>query len=175
MDWDVGIDNADRDNNMATGTDDFWDFGTNMQYPVLKGTDVNGDTGKLSVSITIRAASILPMSLSATTLTMEGVQSSDNTIRLTSRENWIASVRPTSGSESVTEQAITVFHAQNVTAERMTTVTFTETTEGTSPPLEVVLTVTPPRPAPIVLSTTALTEGPTSTENTTVMITSSVS
>ena len=34
--WNVDLDNQDRDNNQATGTDDPWDFGTSSQYPVLK-------------------------------------------------------------------------------------------------------------------------------------------
>ena len=29
--WDADLDNADRDDNSATGTDDFWDFGTSSQ------------------------------------------------------------------------------------------------------------------------------------------------
>ena len=40
--WDVDLDNADGDNNDATGTDDFWDFGTSSQYPVLKA-DLDGN------------------------------------------------------------------------------------------------------------------------------------
>ena len=40
--WSADLDNADGDDNSATGTDDFWDFGTNSQYPVLK-VDFDGD------------------------------------------------------------------------------------------------------------------------------------
>ena len=40
--WDVDLDNADGDNNAATGTDDFWDFGTSSQYPALKA-DLDGN------------------------------------------------------------------------------------------------------------------------------------
>ena len=40
--WDADLDNADGDNNTATGTDDFWDFGTSSQYPALKA-DLDGD------------------------------------------------------------------------------------------------------------------------------------
>ena len=40
--WKTDLDNADEDDNPATGTDDFWDFGTNSQYPVLK-VDFDGD------------------------------------------------------------------------------------------------------------------------------------
>ena len=40
--WDGDLDNADGDNNTATGTDDFWDFGSNGQYPALKA-DLDGD------------------------------------------------------------------------------------------------------------------------------------
>ena len=34
-DWDVDLDNADNDNDAATGGDDPWNFGNNMQYPML--------------------------------------------------------------------------------------------------------------------------------------------
>ena len=40
--WNADLDNADGDNNTATGTDDFWDFGTSSQYPALKA-DLDGD------------------------------------------------------------------------------------------------------------------------------------
>ena len=40
--WSADLDNADGDDNSATGTDDFWDFGTSSQYPVLK-VDFDGD------------------------------------------------------------------------------------------------------------------------------------
>ena len=40
--WNADLDNADGDNNSATGTDDFWDFGTSSQYPALK-VDLDGD------------------------------------------------------------------------------------------------------------------------------------
>ena len=40
--WDADLDNADGDDNSATETDDFWDFGTSSQYPALKA-DLDGD------------------------------------------------------------------------------------------------------------------------------------
>ena len=40
--WSADLDNADEDDNAATGADDFWDFGTDGQYPVLR-VDFNGD------------------------------------------------------------------------------------------------------------------------------------
>ena len=41
-DWSVDVDNADGDGDVTTGVDDAWDFGTELQYPVLK-VDFNGD------------------------------------------------------------------------------------------------------------------------------------
>ncbi len=41
-DWNVDLDNADGDDDPATGADDFWDFGTSTEYPVLK-FDLDGD------------------------------------------------------------------------------------------------------------------------------------
>ena len=40
--WNADLDNADGDNNTATGTDDFWDFGTSSQYPALEA-DLDGN------------------------------------------------------------------------------------------------------------------------------------
>ena len=40
--WDIDLDNADGDENTATGADDFWDFGIGSQYPALK-VDFDGD------------------------------------------------------------------------------------------------------------------------------------
>ena len=34
--WNVDVDNADGDNDLTTGADDPWDFGTTLEYPVLK-------------------------------------------------------------------------------------------------------------------------------------------
>ena len=41
-DWNADLDNADGDDDDATGADDFWDFGTSSQYPALK-VDIDGD------------------------------------------------------------------------------------------------------------------------------------
>ena len=41
-DWNADLDNADRDDDDATGADDFWDFGTSSEYPALK-VDIDGD------------------------------------------------------------------------------------------------------------------------------------
>ena len=40
--WDADLDDADGDNDPATGADDFWDFGTSSEYPALK-FDFDGD------------------------------------------------------------------------------------------------------------------------------------
>ena len=40
--WNVDADNADGDYNDQTGRDDFWDFGSSGEYPLLK-TDADGD------------------------------------------------------------------------------------------------------------------------------------
>ena len=40
--WHVDADNADGDNDPASGKDDLWDFGTSSQYPALKA-DWDGD------------------------------------------------------------------------------------------------------------------------------------
>ena len=40
--WVIDFDNADQDFDPMTGVDDFWDFGSSSQYPVLK-VDFDGD------------------------------------------------------------------------------------------------------------------------------------
>ena len=40
--WNVDMDNADGDYNLQTGRDDFWNFGTSGDYPLLKA-DFDGD------------------------------------------------------------------------------------------------------------------------------------
>ena len=40
--WLIDLDNADRDFDITTGVDDYWDFGTSSQYPALKA-DIDGD------------------------------------------------------------------------------------------------------------------------------------
>ena len=42
LDWNTDVDDADSDNNEATGVDDPWDFGGNDEYPVLR-LDFDGD------------------------------------------------------------------------------------------------------------------------------------
>ena len=44
--WNIDLDNADRDFDDTTGIDDFWDFGTSNQYPVLKA-DFDGDSNTI--------------------------------------------------------------------------------------------------------------------------------
>ena len=41
-DWNTDLDNADLDNDPATGRDDYWDFGSGSRYPALKA-DMDGD------------------------------------------------------------------------------------------------------------------------------------
>ncbi len=36
VDWNLDLDNINLDEDQSTGVDDFWDFGTASQYPVLK-------------------------------------------------------------------------------------------------------------------------------------------
>ena len=41
--WNVDVDNEDADDDLATGADDSWDFGTSSEYSVLR-VDFDGDT-----------------------------------------------------------------------------------------------------------------------------------
>ena len=42
-DWNIDVDDADTDDDLATGVDDPWDFGTSSQYPALK-VDFDGNS-----------------------------------------------------------------------------------------------------------------------------------
>lgn len=42
LDWNIDLDNADRDFDLTTGREDYWDFGTSNQYPALKA-DFQGE------------------------------------------------------------------------------------------------------------------------------------
>ena len=138
----------------------------------LTATDRDGDTDELTFSITIRAASATPITLSAATLTVEDTEGSNNTIMLTSSVMWEATevlewitVNPLTGTGTGTAQAITLDYSINAGSERMGTVTFTETTAGASPKFSVTLTVTQPmRLAPIVVNETEISVGPAATE-----------
>ena len=41
--WNIDVDDADNDDDVATGVDDPWDFGSNVQYPALK-VDFDGNS-----------------------------------------------------------------------------------------------------------------------------------
>ena len=41
--WNVDVDNADNDSDLTTNTDDPWDFGDAMEWPVLRSIDANRD------------------------------------------------------------------------------------------------------------------------------------
>ena len=53
--WNLDLDNADGDDNASTGTDDFWDFGANHNYPTLRNTGGNqkgpGPVGSLAAAL----------------------------------------------------------------------------------------------------------------------------
>ena len=43
--WKIDLDNADQDFDLSTGADDYWDFGTSSDYPVLKAAFDGDGTG----------------------------------------------------------------------------------------------------------------------------------
>ena len=61
--WDVDVDNADEDDDLATHTDDPWAFGNNAQYPVLKGIDVNQDGTLDETDLALQHAAFAPIFL----------------------------------------------------------------------------------------------------------------
>ena len=62
--WNLDLDNADNDNDVTTGTDDPWDFGTASQYPVLKYR-LNTAGQRVTITITATPAVIWERALSA--------------------------------------------------------------------------------------------------------------
>ena len=66
--WNIDVDNADTDDDPATGTDDPWDFGTDMQYPALQvdfdrdGTASVAEFGNQPRTVLFRVSSFTPTS-----------------------------------------------------------------------------------------------------------------
>ena len=56
--WDVDLDNADEDNELATGGDDPWHFGGNWQYPVLKYGGLDPAMQRAQVTLVLTPATI---------------------------------------------------------------------------------------------------------------------
>ena len=116
----------------------------------LTATDRDGDEATLNISITIRAADAMPITLNAGTQRVTASSTSNNATMLTSTvaweatetETWITMMTPEKGVANGTAQAITLNYMANEGSERMGTVTFTETTAGASPKFMVTLTVT---------------------------------
>ena len=56
--WNVDVDNADGDNDVTTGPDDPWDFGTDTQYPMLQ-YDIQDIAGPVDPMETVDAPPII--------------------------------------------------------------------------------------------------------------------
>ncbi|MDE0471644.1 MAG: Ig domain-containing protein [Ekhidna sp.] len=116
----------------------------------LTATDADGDTDDLTFSITIRAADATPMTLSTATLSVAGSSTTNNTLRLTSSvaweateaEDWTTTVTPATGTAAVATAIALTYDGSGAFEPRTGSVTFRETTAGTSPPFEVTLDVT---------------------------------
>ncbi len=76
--WNKDIDNADNDNNTATGTDDPWDFGTANQYPALK----------YGAQQTSWQWPVVTLSLSPTTIYEAVGGATTSTVTATSTTDW---------------------------------------------------------------------------------------
>ncbi|MDE0470801.1 MAG: BACON domain-containing carbohydrate-binding protein, partial [Ekhidna sp.] len=116
----------------------------------LTATDVDGEEAKLTLSITIRAASAMPIRLNAQMRSINA-STTNNTVMLTSEvdweaaetEDWITAVTPDRGTGTDNPTVIVLTYQENATFEDRTgTITFTETTAGASPPFEVTLEIT---------------------------------
>ena len=61
--WNLDLDNEEGDNDLTTGPDDPWDFGTSAQYPVLKTIDVNQDGVLDDTDLALQRTAFAPMFL----------------------------------------------------------------------------------------------------------------
>ena len=89
--WNIDVDNADTDDDPATGTDDPWDFGTDMQYPALQvdfdrdGTASVAEFGNQPRTVLFGVSSFTPTSgVVGATVTIRGKlfseTATDNTV-----------------------------------------------------------------------------------------------
>ena len=81
-DWNADLDNADRNDDDATGADDFWDFGTSSQYPALK-VDFDGDGAATAAEFggqgrTVPAPPVFTEGASATRSVAENTAAGEN-------------------------------------------------------------------------------------------------
>ena len=81
-DWNADLDNADRNDDDATGADDFWDFGTSSQYPALK-VDLDGDGAATAAEFggqgrTVPAPPVFTEGASATRSVAENTAAGEN-------------------------------------------------------------------------------------------------
>ncbi len=84
--WNVDVDNADGDRNVATGTDDPWDFGTNAQRPVLKynGYDLIRQGRAASLIVSPAALSVAEGAGADYTVALNGQPQAAVTVAITS-------------------------------------------------------------------------------------------
>ena len=60
MNWNIDVDNADRDDDTTSGSDDPWDFGGATDWPVLEDIDSNGD-GTIDAADLMEQRRVLPI------------------------------------------------------------------------------------------------------------------
>ena len=117
--WNVDVDNADTDDDLATGVDDPWDFGTSSEYPALKvDFDNDGDTTAYEFGGQGRSAPLTIMNVDpifgfvGTMVTIEGqsfgATPGDNTVTFLgddgdNADDRVATVNTASTTELVVE------------------------------------------------------------------------
>ena len=117
-DWNIDLDNADNDNDVTTGTDDPWSFGTSTAYPTLK-------YGSLS---SVEQSGSLTISASPTTIYERAVGSRVNstTLSFTLRAGWEVDLTLTlATSTAYTLSASTVSFTAGSTTASPASVTLT--------------------------------------------------
>ena len=114
--WNIDVDNADEDSDLATGTDDPWNFGTASQYPAIKG-DLNGDELATAYEFGVQGRDAPP--------TVEGFTPASGDVS-TSIKIW-----GTGFSSTVTENSISFGGSAYVVA-----VTFIGDTRAASPTID---------------------------------------
>ena len=84
--WNVDLDNADTDDDVATGGDDPWDFGYASQYPALKyhGLDLLKQQGRGSIVIAPDALDIRPGASATYTVRLGGPPKAAVTVNIAS-------------------------------------------------------------------------------------------
>ena len=154
--WNIDVDNADRDNKESTGRDDYWDFGHSGNYPLLKA-DFDGDGAETWWDFGRQhGRRLAPTRTPSPTVTATPRPTRTPTVTATPTDTPIPTATPTATPTHTVTSTRTAIPTATATATSTAThaptpaptVTPTATRAPTGTPVVVVVTATPGPPPP---------------------------